>query len=231
MAPKKIPKKKTRFGTERYTISKIFAIIVFLVAIVVMIGWIYDISLLKSILPVWVSMKFSTAISFLFSAVILYFFANAQEKKRRVSSSLLLLSAAVILFFMGTLFVSTLFGVSSGVETLFIQEESGSLHTTQPGLPSVPTMFNFIIISLLALVILLKPHSWKFLLSFGSKTIFIIAATALLGYILNIPLLYYLIPDVNTPMAIHTSILFILLSMWFYLTGVHESFLENSLFS
>jgi hypothetical protein len=48
-------------------IAKIFAGIIFLAGIIVVIGWLLDIEVLKSILPYWVTMKFTTAISFILS--------------------------------------------------------------------------------------------------------------------------------------------------------------------
>jgi nitric oxide reductase large subunit len=41
----------------------------------------------------------------------------------------------------------------------------------------------------------------------------IIGALAVIGYIINAPLLYYFISGVNSAMALHTAILFVLLGI------------------
>ena len=55
------------------------SLVVIIASIMVIIGWIFDISILKSISPTWVSMKFDTAITFLLSGITLYFIIRAIE--------------------------------------------------------------------------------------------------------------------------------------------------------
>jgi len=45
--------------------GKILSLIVMVAGVLVLIGWIFDISVLKSISPAWVTMKLTTAIAFL----------------------------------------------------------------------------------------------------------------------------------------------------------------------
>ncbi|MBS3176658.1 hypothetical protein J4457_05480 [Candidatus Woesearchaeota archaeon] len=59
-------------GTNGLKIAKILAFIVMLGGVIVVIGWILGVPLIKSIMPQWVAMKFSTAISFFLSGLILY---------------------------------------------------------------------------------------------------------------------------------------------------------------
>jgi len=70
-----VPEKKRR-------IAKVLSLAVSGAGIVVMIGWIFDINILKSISPAWVSMKFDTAVAFVAGGISLYFIARA--KKGRV---------------------------------------------------------------------------------------------------------------------------------------------------
>jgi hypothetical protein len=48
------------------------ALLVVMVGGMVLIGWTFDIAVLKSILPIWVSMKANTAICFILSGVALW---------------------------------------------------------------------------------------------------------------------------------------------------------------
>jgi hypothetical protein len=53
-------------------IAKALSLVVIIAGIMVIIGWIFDIAILKSIFPHWVSMKFDTAIAFILSGITLY---------------------------------------------------------------------------------------------------------------------------------------------------------------
>ena len=59
-------------------LSKGMAGIVVLVGVAVMAGWIYDIQILKSILPVWASMKVNTALCIIASGVALWLLQDAR---------------------------------------------------------------------------------------------------------------------------------------------------------
>ena len=71
------------------TISKILAVIVTLVGIMVMFGWTLDIQSLKSILPIWVTMKFSTALCFALSGVVLFVISFSVPKPKAVTQIIL----------------------------------------------------------------------------------------------------------------------------------------------
>jgi len=58
-------------GSKRKT-AKALSLIVSAVGIVVIVGWILNIGILKSLSGNWISMKFDTAIAFVFSGISLY---------------------------------------------------------------------------------------------------------------------------------------------------------------
>jgi ABC-type multidrug transport system permease subunit len=80
---------------NKRTIKLGLALIVLVVSIIVMLGWFLDISVLKSILPGWVSMKFITALSFFFSAILLAILSK--EKKGELEEFLILVISSPIL--------------------------------------------------------------------------------------------------------------------------------------
>jgi hypothetical protein len=47
---------------KKRNIAKVLSLAVIIAGVVVMIGWIFNIGILKSISPNWISMKFNTAI-------------------------------------------------------------------------------------------------------------------------------------------------------------------------
>jgi hypothetical protein len=64
---------------KKRKIAKVLSLIVILAGIMVITCWIFDISILKSVSPAWVSMKITTAITFILSGITLYFIVRAME--------------------------------------------------------------------------------------------------------------------------------------------------------
>lgn len=192
------------------SIPRVISILTILVGITVIIGWIFDISILKSVIPNAVTMKFSTAVSFVFSGILLYFVSNHSAGRIGIGQIAIPISGLVVFLFMASLLVTSIFGISSGIERLFVSESRSTISTTSPGAPSVVTTISFLLIIIVGILSLnniknLRPSSYigKFLIGIG--------IISLIGHITSQPLLYYYVKNVSTAMAIHTSILFTLI--------------------
>ena len=196
---------------SRSDIAKILSLIVGISGITVMIGWIFGISVLKSLSHDWVSMKFDTAIAFLLSGISLYFMARAAEGEFDISQVVLSITSLIIMLFIGILFFSALLGVRTGVEELFIRDSARSIATVVPGRPSIPTMMDFMFIALAAILTILDIKRFHPSLRGIGLIIGLTGALAIVGYIINAPLLYYYIKGINSAMACHTAALFVLL--------------------
>ncbi|MCQ9206716.1 MAG: hypothetical protein NG740_02390 [Omnitrophica bacterium] len=194
-------------------IAKSLGIIVTTVGIVVMAGWIFDIGILKSILPFWVTMKFTTAFSFLLSGITLYFIVDLVENESEIARVILPITLLIILLLMATLLISTFLGIRTGIEDLFVRESEGAVKTVTPGRPSVGTMISFISIAIAGFVAMSTLKKSKPKLRIIGGIISVAGIAAIIGYIANTPFLYYAIGNVSTAMAFHTAILFILLGM------------------
>ena len=126
--------------------------------VAVILGWIFDLPVLKSISPDWVSMKFSTAISFLLSGITLYFITEAEKGEFDIAQVLISITSLIIILLMGILLFSTLLGVRTGAEDLFVKDTNPSAGTAVPGRPSVPTMLNFMLIALAGILTIINPE-------------------------------------------------------------------------
>lgn len=191
-------------------LAKVFAIIIGVTAILVMIGWFFDIGFFKSVSPSWVTMKFQTAVAFLLSAIILYFISEDFEGRTAVAGIVLPLASFIIATFMLSLLTSAFLGIRTGLEDLFVIEAGGTVKTAVPGRPSVPTLVNFILVATSGVVTVFHPAHLKSILSWLGGMIAMIGAVAFVGYLLDVPQLYYSIAGVNTAMAFQTAILFVL---------------------
>lgn len=192
------------------TITRILALTIIIVAIIITTGWIFDIKELHSPGGT-VSMKFSTAISFVFSGITLYYVTRIREGKFGLAFISIIASGFVISLFMATILVSSFSGIYTGMENLFVKEvKESAVQTTIPGRPSIATMIDFILIILVGVFVLSDSPKLQKYLNKISITIAIIGGIAVVGYAVKFPLLYYYYENISTAMAIHTSILFVL---------------------
>lgn len=193
--------------------AKILSTVVSVAGVVVMLGWIFDIGILKSITPSWVSMKFDTAIAFVLSGVNVYFIVRAVEGEFDKAQVVLFVTSLVIILLMGILFFSAILGVYTGVEDLFVKEKVASPMSVVPGQPSIPTMINFILIAFAGGFTMLNSERLRSQLRTIGLIVGAIGAMAVAGYITNVPILYYYAEGVNSAMACHTAGLFVLLGI------------------
>lgn len=197
----------------RYNLTKISSIIVLGIGITVLVGWFLDIDILKSLLPTLVTMKFSTALSFAMGGMILYFINESEKKNSEYAKIFLLTPMIVILFFMMTLLVSTFAGISTGIQDIFVKEELGAIKSVAPGIPSVGTMINFLLIYAASIIVLLNLAKKKKILTSIAYAITFVGSLAVIGYSVNVELFYYTIEGFSTAMALHTAISFIIIGI------------------
>ncbi len=119
----------------------------------------------------------------------------------------------MVILFMGIFLVSTLLGVRTGAEDLFVKDIPMNEKTIVPGRPSMPTMINFILISVAGMLTILNPEKARFKVKLIGLVVAIIGLLPLAGYILNKPFLYYYIEGFNSAIALHTASLFVLLGL------------------
>lgn len=177
---------------------------------IVMAGWFLDIAVLKSILPVWVTMKFSAALAFVLSGIELYYIARFQKNDREVSIIVIPVVSMIILLLMTSLLASTFLGMNVGVEEMFVKEQSSAIRSVAPGMPSVATMINFVLIAMAGILKISNISVARKLFVMFGVLVALIGAAAVTGYAIAWPPLYFQITGVSTAMALHTAILFCL---------------------
>jgi len=195
-------------------ISKIISVAVATAAIAVMVGWIMDIPVLKSILPQFVSMKFTTAVCFLMSAVVLFCAVKISEEERG-NEMILIFVSFIILLIMTSLIISIFTGIKTGLEDLIVREAPGAIATPVPGRPALVTMINFVLIAGIGLLSVLKKNGTLPITPVLGVIVAGIGVLAIIGYVFNFPFLYGNFNNVSSAVALHTAILFVLLGVGF----------------
>jgi len=194
--------------------AKRISYFVILAGAAVMAGWLFDIRELKSIYAGWISMKFTTAFSFVISGITLYFLARAREGEHEKALVALSMTSLVLSLIMGLFFFSTIFNVQTGIEFMFVSDP-GDPGTILPGRPSMLTVTNFLFIAFAAILTILKPDKLSFKLRAIGCVVGLVGLVAVVGYVFHIGLLSYSLPGINNPMAAHTALLFVLLGTGF----------------
>jgi len=195
-------------------ITRILSAVVIIIGLVVMIGWFIDDDALKRLNPNWVTMKFSTATSFLASGLVVLLLNESRNRNLEAAKILIFAPLIIVLFFMATLLVSTIAGTSTGVSSLFVTEDlSSTLQSVKPGTPSVGTMVNFLLIIGVGFTYLLVHPKHKKYSNICGAIVLALALTALVGYAIDSPPLYYQIEGASGAMALHTTIAFALLGI------------------
>lgn len=180
-----------------------------LVGLAALVGWAFDLPALKSVVPGVVSMKANTALAFILAGSSLLFL-KAIRPSRWTRTLAQLFPAIVALI--GLLTVSEyLFGWNLGIDQMLFREPPGTVGTSDPGRMAPATALNF---SLLGLALLFPGRKTR--LGLSSSEILIIpaiflAATALMGYAYGALDLTGI--GAYTRMAVHTSVIFIVLGL------------------
>jgi len=187
--------------------AKLLGYVTIAVGVAVLVGWFCKFPALTSVLPGFVTMKTNTALGFILAGVSLALLGRAPPSAaaRWISQAC---AAAVALLGLLTL-CQYLFGLNFGIDQLLIHEPAGAVGTLSPGRMAPASAFIFLVFGCALLVA-------------GSRRGIATAqrlalVTGLLGLL---PLLGYLYGATAligvgqyTRMAVHTAVLFIVLSL------------------
>ncbi len=196
---------------KNVSFPKIIGIILSVAGLSTMIGWFLNIPILKSIHPFWISMKFTTALCFFLSGIVLYFTSKIEEGDRELAAIILPIANLPIFLLMGGFILSSVLGIDMGLEELFVKELGNPNLPYTPGKPSLITMINFILTAITGVTAGFSfPLKKTLQFLFGSFMIFI-GTLDVAGYLLKQPILYFDLPGVSSPISINAAVLFILL--------------------
>jgi hypothetical protein len=164
-------------------------------------------------------MKITTAVSFILAGSVIFLIAETQKPSSSLAEIALPPLLLLLFLIMGGLLASSILNLRLGIEDLFVRESSGAIRTFIPGRPSIPTMFNFLLIASAGTLALFNPARLpQALKNIGCLTA-LIAFGPILGYTLGIEKLTYEVKNFNTPMALHTAIFFVLGGLSLFLIG------------
>ena len=195
---------------ERFaSFSRVTSIITFSVGCLVIAGWMFDITILKSVGSGLVTMKANTALCFILLGISLWLLSPGQPIQ---SAGLIAKGPAFAVAIIGLLTLSEyMFGWDFGIDQLLFKELTGAVGTSHLGRMAPNTAFDFIMLGLALLLLDVETkHGYRpaqFLALLAGS----VGLIGLMGYAFEAQELYGI--SQYTQIALHTTVLFILISI------------------
>lgn len=182
------------------------------VGTLVLLGWLLDVSLLKSVLPSKVAMKPITAVCFVLTGASLLLLGIAPSAPRVASATrkraAFVCSGLVAGIGLATL-CEYLFGVNLGIDDLLFR--SSLRAANDPGRMAVTTAVSFVLLGGALLAVDEGHRLGRLCSELSALVALLLGMGAMIGYLYGVEWLYHLLPF--TPMALHTAFLFAMLGL------------------
>jgi signal transduction histidine kinase len=216
--------KDTQFVKSLKTFSKISGLFTIIVGLVVIAGWTFNISTLKSVLPSELSMKANAALLFILSGIsfIILLFNNIGKLTRRIGQII-----ALVVFTLAMLtIIEYIFNQNFGIDQIIFEESKGTFLNISIGRMSANTAFGFLFISLSLLFFNTKIGKYFLPSQVLSLLVVMLALMGLTSHFYSRWSLLQLFQ--STAMSFPTAFLFFIISLGILLSHPYEGFMKNA---
>ena len=214
-------------------LASLAALLAVVVGAMVLVGWTFDIAVLKSVFPGWVTMKANAAVCFILIGIALLLVTRPPAIFNPQFSILFFRLARLCGLLAGLIGVLTLceyiFGWDPGIDQWLVREPGGALGTSHPGRMAPETALCFVLLSV-ALLVTSGSHKTRWAM-FASVVPGLLVTPLALAAILS-----YTMPGLGpygwfgfTLMAMHTAVLFAMLGMAVIVISWQQDVLQWSL--
>jgi PAS domain S-box-containing protein len=176
------------------------AIGVFGIGSLVLVGWTFDLAVLRSFDPGLTSMKANTAVAFMLTGISLWL-SQAKRTRFRLGRCVAWGSASLVAVLGLLTLVEYVSGWNLGIDQLLFAELSGAVQTIDPGRMAPNTALNFLLIGLALLLLDVQTRRGHRPAQYLIGLEGIIATVALVGYVYGTSALYSPSPAAN-PMSV-----------------------------
>lgn len=185
--------------------SKLTAWIVTTIGCLVVVGWLFNIELLQRLVPGFPTMKFNTALGFVFAGVGLLSIKRRPTVARVTAIFILLIGLFTL--------AEYIFGWNLGIDQLLVKESANSQNLF-PGRMSPVTALNFCLIGICLWIII--RHDKQTIGQWLALVVSFISLVSFAGYLYNAQSLYQI--SIFSAMSLHTTITFMFLSLGIFLS-------------
>lgn len=191
--------------TAYRTIARLGALLLVLLGSLVLLGWLWNVGFLTTVLPGRITMKPNTAIGFLLLGAALFLLTRSRQTR---STQLWCAASAALVALVGLLTLSEyVFHANLGIDQLLFKD---LVQLSFPGRMAHITAFNFFIAGLSVLLLVFSEKHAKLSQTLAALT-GLSALFAIVGYLYGVPLLYGSVE--YTSMALHTGVGFLVGSL------------------
>ena len=183
--------------------SQLASVVVTLMGFIALIGWTFDIAILKSVIPGMTAMNPATAICFILSGLSLLTQGVSASSNKDTHKWIAKTSAILLLLIAMTKIVS-FFGYDFGVDQVLFREKLKIY--TPPNRMAPNTAVDFFLVGISLLIINLETRRGYRPCEFTILVSFVISITALTGYTFGVRRLYGIASYI--PMALNTALAF-----------------------
>ncbi len=191
------------------------------IGLAVLLGWIFEIPTLKTVLPGFVTMKANTALGFLATGTAGVLLAL---DRRTVGMRALLYGCAGLSVALGCVTLAEyVSGLSLGIDELLFRDVAVGTGTSSPGRMAPNTAFNFMLLGL-AIPVLARPSRFVRAGQFLAFTTLVVTSVALIGYLFDAQVFVTAVS--LTRMALHTIAGFLVIGVAFLMARPDEGLVE-----
>lgn len=189
-------------------VIQITSLVSIIVGLIVVLGWFFNIELLKSVVSGFSTMKFNTAFCIFLLGLVL--FSSCKTDKIYL---ILYLVLSLVIFSIGFVtLLASIYNLDLEIDELFVKDiRNRIINKPFPGRMSPTTSFSFTIISLAFLAIKSKSIILKTIGQYAFHLVTIISFIAVIGYLYNVPAFHRF--AFFESMAVHTAALLLIVSM------------------
>lgn len=173
----------------------------------VLLGWIGDITLFKSLRPEYVSMKANSAIAFMGLGIALWQMSRPKKRRLYLAQGLAIAVLSLATFTLSQYLLNT----NIGIDQLLFVEPVGTVGTANPGRMAPNAAVNFIFLSSAILLLSQRQRKAIRLSQYLALLVALISWQPLLGYAYQFRALYGI--AYHTHMALHSAIAFLMLAI------------------
>ncbi|MCF8475727.1 MAG: diguanylate cyclase [Pseudolabrys sp.] len=186
----------------------------------VLIGWIFEIEPLKSVVPGLATMKVNTAIGFLAAAAALWLLRSdpPAASSERVARGL----AVFVTLLGGLTLFEDVFNLNLGIDQIVLGSDPSATEVVNPGRMSPATAVCFIAVGFALLALKARAPRVAVLSHWFVVPTMVVATLATIGYAYGVGSLYQI--KIFTSMALHTALAFFVLSVCILTTNVGYGF-------
>ncbi len=189
-----------------HPISKVAALTSILVGLAVLTGWIFDVSVLKNVLPDRINMEVNSAISFIMLGAALWL--STLQNHGQLLATIGRAAALMVLLVSEATLMEHALDCNLGIDEFFFADCLPRSFGT-PGRMSLATAVDFFMLAIAMLLLMSRSVLARQVTQFLAVASLLVATPALVGYAYGFEALHKIVP--NSSMSVHTAATFLLL--------------------